>query len=35
MQERRFEMAESTLTAVGRVTKKAIIGALKGTGEKA
>jgi hypothetical protein len=30
----RFEMAESTLTAIGRVTKKAIIGALKGTGEK-
>ena len=28
-------MVESTLTAIGRVTKKAVIGALKGTGEKA
>ena len=26
-------MVESTLTAIGRVTKKAVIGALKGTGE--
>jgi len=34
-QEWRFEMVESTLTAIGRVTKKAVIGALKGTGEKA
>jgi hypothetical protein len=31
----RFEMVESTLTAIGRVTKKAVIGALKGTGNKA
>jgi hypothetical protein len=29
----RFEMVESTLTAIGRVTKKAVIGALKSTGE--
>jgi hypothetical protein len=28
-------MVESTLTAIGRVTKKAVMGALKGTGEKA
>lgn len=28
-------MVESTLTAIGRTTKKAVIGALKGTGEKA
>ena len=28
-------MVESTLTAIGRVTKKAVVGALKGTGEKA
>ena len=28
-------MEESTLTAIGRVTKKAVIGALKSTGEKA
>ena len=28
-------MVESTLTAIGRVTKKAVIGAIKGTGEKA
>jgi len=28
-------MVESTLTAIGRITKKAVIGALKGTGEKA
>jgi hypothetical protein len=26
---------ESALTAIGRVTKKAVIGALKSTGEKA
>jgi len=34
-QEWKLEMVESTLTAMGRVTKKAVIGALKGTGEKA
>ncbi len=28
-------MVESTLTAIGRVTKKAVIGAFKGTGDKA
>ena len=28
-------MVESTLTEIGRVTKNAVIGALKGTGEKA
>jgi hypothetical protein len=28
-------MVESTLTAIGGVTKNAVIGALKGTGEKA
>ena len=28
-------MVESALTAIGRVTKKAVIGALKSTGEKA
>jgi hypothetical protein len=28
-------MVESTLTAIGRITKKAVIGAMKGTGEKA
>ena len=26
---------ENTLTAMGRVTKKAVIGAVKGTGDKA
>jgi hypothetical protein len=28
-------MVERTLAAIGRVTKKAFVGALKGTGEKA
>jgi hypothetical protein len=28
------EMVKSTLTAIGRITKKAVIGALKGTSEK-
>jgi ferritin-like metal-binding protein YciE len=34
-QKKRFEMVESTLTAIGRITKKAVIGAIKGSGEKA
>ena len=28
-------MVESTLTEIGRVTKNAVIGAIKGSGEKA